>query len=342
MRRPYALISIFIVFALVLTGVFMSGCVTTQQPEHPPALNQTPELTPVITSPSPSGPVNPGGAREKIVLATTTSLYDTGILEYLKPKFEAQYPVDLLITSQGTGQAIELAKRGDADILAVHSPAQEIAFMEGGYGINRRCFANNYFIIIGPENDPAGVKGMTPEDAFGRIRTLGLNNTPGIFFVSRGDNSGTHAAEKAIWKNAGFNYTANVQKSGQWYIEAGSGMGATLLLASNKQGYTLTDEGTFLAFKEKTDLISLVKEGASLLNVYSVITTYNTKQSPQKIEMANHFVDFMISPGTQDEIAKFGKEKYGKSLFSPMQGNCARFSCDCSAPANLTRPAVAA
>lgn len=326
----------FAMILLIVAGTALAGCTTTSPPVTTPTVTPTTisgnETAVPTTLPTATGP------KQKLILSTTTSLYDTGLLEYLKPKFDAQYNAELLITSQGTGQAIEMAKRGDADVLAVHSPSQEVAFMETGNGLNRRCFAYNYFIIVGPASDPAGIKGMTPEKALSTIRAQGLKNSPGVFFVSRGDNSGTHSAEKNIWKAAGIDYATQVQKSGAWYVEAGSGMGATLLLASNKQGYTLTDEGTFLAYKGKLDLEPLVTEGTSLLNVYSVMTVYNTRQPAEKIELANDFVTFMTSPQTQADIAAFGVDKYGKALFSPMNGNCTRFNCDCISPIVATKP----
>lgn len=279
--------------------------------------------------------------KQKVLLATTTSLYDTGLLDYLKPMFEKQYNAELLITSQGTGKALEIASLGDADVLAVHSPAQEEAYMASGKGLNRRCFAYNYFIIVGPPEDPAGIQGMEPVAAFTKIRELGMANTPGVIFVSRGDNSGTHSKEKEIWKAAGFNYSADIQKSGPWYIEAGRGMGETLQLTSEKQAYTISDEGTYLTYKGGLDLETLIDQGDILLNVYSVIAVYNDKFSPDEIEMANNFVDFMISPGTQDAIGLFGVDKYGKALFTPMKGECSQFDCNCTGPATETKPAVA-
>lgn len=309
--------------ALVLFGAVFAGCTT---PTPSPNATTTPTQT---------------EAKQKVLLATTTSLYDTGLLDYLKPMFEKKYNVDLLITSQGTGKAIEVAKRGDCDILAVHSPSQEEAFMAGGNGLNRRCFAYNYFIIVGPESDPAGIKGMKPEEAFDKLRTLGTNNTEGVSFVSRGDNSGTHSAEKTIWKAAGYNYTAEIQKSGNWYIETGLGMGETLQLASQKQAYTLTDEGTYLAYKGNLDLVPVIEQGDILLNVYSVITVYTPTQPAGKITMANNFVDFLTSSEIQTAIGEFGKDKYGKNLFTPMSGGCSQFNCDCTSPATATKPAAA-
>jgi tungstate transport system substrate-binding protein len=303
---------------LLVGVVFIAGCtssapapqqtVTTQITPGPASTTAVPAATPIVIS----------GPRQKLLIATTTSLYDTGLLNYLETKYEAQNNVDLLITSQGTGKAIELAKRGDADVLLVHSPSQEMAFLEGGNGLNRRSFASNYFVIVGPASDPAGIKGMTPEDAFRTVLTKGKAGDTKVMFVSRGDSSGTHSAEQNIWKGAGYTYAKDVQKSGNWYIEAGKGMGETLQMASEKGAYTLTDEGTYLTYQSKLNLNPIVTQGASLLNIYSVMSVLNSKQPVEKITMSNDFINFLLSPQTQQDIADYGKEKYGKSLFTPM------------------------
>ncbi len=303
-RSHYGLIAVFIALLLLMT-VF-AGCTSTPATPAQPAA--TPAASPATPQPEPV----------KLVIATTTSLYDTGLLAVLQPKFEAKYNAKLAITSQGTGKAIEIAKRGDADVLLVHSPAQELAFMQGGYGLNRRSFASNSFIIVGPKADPAGVTNMTPEAAFTTILLKGTNKTANVHFVSRGDGSGTHTAEQNIWKKAGYNYSVNVQKSGIWYIEAGKGMGETLQMASDMGAYTLSDEGTFLAYKNNLTVVPLISKGASLLNIYSVMTVYNDKQPVEKIQMANNFVNFLISNETQADIGAYGVDKYGKSLFIPM------------------------
>lgn len=296
-------LSLGVLIILLIGGVFLAGCTTT-----------TPTTTTVVTTP----PTVATSEKPKLLIATTTSLYDTGLLNYLETKYESQNNVDLQITSQGTGKAIEIAKKGDADVLLVHSPSQELAFVKDGFGINRRSFASNYFEIVGPASDPAGIRNMTPENAFTTLILKGSNNTAGVFFVSRGDASGTHSAEKAIWAKANFNYTMTVEKSGNWYIEAGKGMGETLQLASEKEAYTLTDEGTFLAYKSNLQLEPIITQGASLLNIYSVMTVYTDKQPVEKIQMANNFINFLISPQTQADIATFGADKYGKALFTPM------------------------
>jgi tungstate transport system substrate-binding protein len=307
---------IALLFVIVIASVFIGGCTTTSQP-----LNQTTET------------------RQKLVLATTTSLYDTGLLNYLEPKFESLYNVDLLITSQGTGKAIELAKRGDADVLLVHSPAQEMTFLKEGYGMNRRTFAYNYFMIVGPATDPAGIKGKTPEEAFKAILAQGKAGNGSIMFVSRGDASGTHTAEQGIWKKAGYDYAKEVQKSGNWYIEAGKGMGETLQMAGEKGAYTFTDEGTFLAYAGKTNLVPIVEKGTSLMNLYSVMTVYAGKPQPQKITLANNFVNWLISPETLTDIGNYGKDKYGKGLFTPMSsGVPAGVIADFTSPATETSP----
>jgi tungstate transport system substrate-binding protein len=256
------------------------------------------------------------------------------------------YNVDLQITSQGTGKAIEIAKKGDADVLLVHSPSQELAFVKDGFGINRRSFASNNFMIVGPANDPAGIANMTPENAFTTLLVKGTNKTAGVVFVSRGDASGTHTAEQKIWSNAKYNYTTNVSKSGNWYVEAGKGMGDTLQMASEKGAYTFTDEGTYLSYKNNLKLVPIISKGASLLNIYSVMTVYNAKQPVEKIQMANNFVNFLITPQTQADIGNFGVDKYGKALFTPMSisvptapaGNVG----DYSTPATDLKPPVAA
>ena len=304
MKRFSALSLSFLLILLLVGGICIAGCTTTT-PTTPTTVVTTPPTTAALEKP-------------KLLIATTTSLYDTGLLDYLEPKVESMYNVDLQITSQGTGKAIEIAKKGDADVLLVHSPSQELAFVKDGFGINRRSFASNYFLVVGPANDPAGIKNMTPEMAFTTLHQKGTNNTAGVFFVSRGDASGTHTAEKGVWSKAKFNYTTSVVKSGNWYIEAGKGMGETLQLASEKNAYTFTDEGTYLSYKSNLKLVPIVSEGESLLNIYSVMTVYNANQPVEKVQMANNFINFLISAQTQADIGNFGVDKYGKALFTPM------------------------
>ncbi|MFC1985632.1 substrate-binding domain-containing protein [Chloroflexota bacterium] len=252
--------------------------------------------------------------KQRLQVATTTSLYDTGLWGYLEPMFEEKYGVEVDVLSAGTGIALEYGRRGDADVITVHSKAREEAFVSEGYGIERVPFAYNYFLIVGSSNDPAGIKGMTPEDAFKKLFETGSGS-----FISRGDDSGTHSKEKAIWKAAGYEYEA-VQKAGNWYIEAGRGMGPTLLMASEKQGYTLTDMGTFVSYKGQTSLVPIVDKGSILLNVYSVIACNPEKNSNVDAEMANNMVNFLTSPEIQELIGKYGVKKYGMQLFTPCAG----------------------
>ncbi len=272
----------------------------------------------------------PGGnetGNQTLKLATTTSLYDTGLWDYLETIFEERYNVDLQITAQGTGNALALGKTGDVDVVAVHDPAQEAAFIAGNYSLNatingnstaRVTWAYNYFIIVGPESDPAGIGGgnLTPEQAFQQIQQEGALNSTAVKFVSRGDNSGTHGKEKAIWKAAGYNYTADIEGNGTadgWYLETGKGMGDTLTVANEKMAYTLTDKGTFLAYQGDLDLVTLLDTGGSLLNVYSVIICKNGHNPG----MAQNLTTFLRAPEIQALIAGFGVPEYGHPLFYP-------------------------
>jgi tungstate transport system substrate-binding protein len=253
-------------------------------------------------------------AKERLRVATTTSLYDTGLWGYLEPQFEEMYNVELDVMYAGTGKAIEYGQRGDVDVITVHSKSREEAFVADGYGVERVPFAYNYFLIVGPADDPAGIKGMTPEDAFRKLMDTGSGN-----FISRGDDSGTHGKEKAIWKSAGYEYE-NVQKAGTWYIEAGAGMGPTLTMANEKQGYTLTDTGTYLAFKGELELVPIVDKGDILLNVYSAIAVNPEKTGVKNLEMANNLIGFITSPEIQKLIGDYGVEEYGMQLFTPCAG----------------------
>jgi tungstate transport system substrate-binding protein len=269
-----------------------------------------------------------GPSPEDLRVATTTSLYDTGLWDYLENVFEKEYNADLQITAVGTGNALALGKTGDVDVVAVHDPAQEAAFIDGGYAVEalnfsaeRVTWAYNYFIIVGPEADPAGISSLTgdsaPVQAFQNIQIAGRADPNAVKFVSRGDNSGTHGKEKALWKAAGVkNYTAEIEGNGTaegWYLETGKGMGDTLTVANQKLAYTLTDKGTFLAYKSKLDLVPLLDTGGSLLNIYSVMICKNGIHP----EMANNLVDFLRSDEIQALIAGFGVPEYGEPLFYP-------------------------
>ena len=255
-----------------------------------------------------------GCTERRLRMATTTSLYDTGLWEYLEPMFEEKYNVELDVMYAGTGKAIEYGRRGDVDIITVHSKTDEEQFIADGYGLERVPFAYNYFLIVGPESDPAGIKGLTPEDAFKKLMNTGSGS-----FVSRGDDSGTHSKEKAIWKGAGYEYE-EVQGAGAWYIETGTGMGQTLMMASEKEAYTLTDMGTYLAYKGKLELVPIVDKGDILLNVYSAIAVNPENVGVKNIEMATNLVNFLTSPEIQELIGDYGVDEYGMQLFTPCAG----------------------
>ncbi len=262
-----------------------------------------------------SNSVAPMNPEARLTVATTTSLYDTGLWSYLEPKFEKQYNVKLNIISVGSGEAFVLGKTGDVDALAVHDKPNELKFIAGNYSSARVPWAYNHFLIIGPPSDPAGIKGMSPEDAFKKLMAEGNVSGSQVMFVSRGDNSGTQSKEKQIWAAAGYQYP-EVEKSGSWYIEAGAGMGQTLMMANQKQAYTLTDIGTFVTYKSKLNLVPLVDQGDILLNVYSVMVVNSTKNKA----MADNLVTFLTSPEIQDLIGKYGVADYGMQLFTPCAG----------------------
>lgn len=262
---------------------------------------------------SPSGaPLTP--PQQRLRVATTTSLYDTGLWGYLEPVFEEQYGVELDVIYAGTGKALEYGRRGDVDIITVHSRAREEQFVAEGYGMERVPFAYNYFLIVGPEADPAGIKGLSSVDAFRK-----LMNAASYDFVSRGDDSGTHTKEKSIWESAGYDYET-VRNAGDWYLESGSGMGPTLRMASEKQAYTLTDIGTFLAYRSNLELVLIINKDSLLLNVYSAIAVNPEKVAGVDNDMANNLITFLISPETQELIGRYGIEKYGRQLFTPGAG----------------------
>ena len=249
------------------------------------------------------------GDRSPVILSTTTSTQDSGLLDVLVPMFERQAGSTVKTISVGTGQALALAARGEADVVLVHAPALERKYVADGKLRNRRLVMYNDFVIIGPESDPAKIKGMT--SAAQAMKAIAQS---GSRFVSRGDNSGTHILEKSLWK------LASVEPAAPWYIEAGQGMGATLGVADDRNAYTLTDRGTFLAYQKRLRLAILVHGDRPLLNIYSVMEV-NPANGP-KVNMAGGkaFADFMLTPETQNVIKTFGIDKYGQPLFVPIAG----------------------
>jgi tungstate transport system substrate-binding protein len=246
-------------------------------------------------------------ANPELILATTTSTQDSGLLEVLVPLFQQQSGYQVKTISVGTGAALELGARGEADVLLVHAPASEVTWMEAGNGADRKLVMYNDFIVVGPASDPAGLAGAT--NASEVMQKIIAN---GATFVSRGDNSGTHQLELNIWKSVGFD-----PKGQPWYFEAGQGMGAVLTITSEKQGYTLTDRATYLARKNTIDLEILAQGYPSFLNIYHVMTVNPEKGSHINAEGARAFAAFIVAPETQAEIGKFGVEKFGQPLFFP-------------------------
>jgi tungstate transport system substrate-binding protein len=293
LKKFFNAIAIFVLVASLVSG--LTGCATPQSP-----IPQYSPLTP----------------KARLRVATTTSLYDTGLWSYLEPMFEKKYNMELDVLYTGSGQAITYGKNGDVDVLTVHDKPNELQFIADGYGKERIPFAYNYFLIVGPAADPAGIKGMTPEDAFKTLATSGKGT-----FISRGDNSGTHSMEKQIWAAAGYKYDDLVKANYPWYVLAAQGMGPTLTMANEKKGYTLTDMGTFITYKSKLGLVPIVDKGSILLNVYSVVTINPDKVKAAKTVPAANLVAFLISPEIQDLIGKYGVKEYGLQLFTPCAGN---------------------
>ena len=298
-------VSLFLLFAILA----VSGC--GQAPGNEVIGEVSPGTEAAEGDVSESGAVAPMARVERLRVATTTSLYDTGLWGYLEPMFEDQYGIELDVLYSGTGKAIDWGQRGDVDVITVHSRSREELFVSEGFGVARVPFAYNYFLIVGPADDPAGISGMSPEEA---LSTL-INNGEAVF-VSRGDDSGTHGKEKSIWAAAGFDYETEVRNAGAWYVEGGSGMGPTLVMASEMQGYTLSDIGTYLAYQGDLDLVPVVDQGDALMNVYSVLQVVSSR-SP---ELSLALVEFLTSPDVQQLIGEYGVEVYGMQLFTPCAG----------------------
>ena len=254
-----------------------------------------------------------GFQKSIIVLATTTSTYDSGLLDYLMPIFERKYNAEVYIISVGTGQAIETAKRGDADLVLVHSRQLELEFVNSTYGIHRVGVMYNDFMIIGPTSDPAGINGLAnATEAFRRIAEAGAKGN--AIFISRADKSGTNMLELSIWKKLGITPSNKTQT---WYLEAGAGMGTVLRMANEKGAYTLTDRATWLSFKNQlTNLKVLVEGDVILLNPYAIILVNPEKYPQRNYKGALKLAKWMISEEGQNLIANFKKE--GETLFIPI------------------------
>jgi tungstate transport system substrate-binding protein len=267
-----------------------------------------------------STPVARTGPRD-VILATTTSTADTGLLDALSPLFKHATGYTLKPIAVGSGAALELGKRGEADVVLAHSPAAEQTFMEEGYGSERRTVMFNDFVIVGPEDDPAGIAGNP--SAVEAMRQIADSQSR---FVSRGDESGTNALELRLWKQAG------IEPAGEWYIESGTGMGETLTIANERGAYTITDRGTYLALRDRLALPILVEGDKALINIYHVITLNPANGPNINSEGGEAFLTFLLDPATQKFIGEFGIDEFGEPLFTP----CADNSCGVEAVATPT------
>lgn len=242
-----------------------------------------------------------------LILATTTSTQDSGLLDVILPVFEAEYGVEVDVVAVGTGAALTLGVDGNADVVLVHDRAREDKFMADGHGVRREDVMHNDFVIVGPEADPAGISGMTDvAAAFAQIAETQSE------FISRGDDSGTHGKEKAIWQAAG------IEPAGDWYVSAGQGMGAVLTMAEEALAYTLSDRASFLArVKEGFELVIVVEGDPILFNPYGVMAVNPDKGDHIQVDLANQFIDWLISAETKALIAEFGVAEFGQPLFTP-------------------------
>ncbi|HPF43870.1 MAG TPA: substrate-binding domain-containing protein [Syntrophomonadaceae bacterium] len=275
-----ALLAIFMLTAVI-------GCGGQQEESAAPDNQAAPELKP-------------------LKLATTTSTDDSGLLDYLLPEFQKDTNYQVEVIAVGTGQAIEMGEAGDVDVLLVHSRAAEDKFVADGFGVDRRDVMYNDFLIIGPAEDPAGIKGTT--DALAAFKAIADKKAA---FVSRGDDSGTHKKELTVWQKA------EVEPAGEWYIEAGQGMGDTFMMANEKKAYTLIDRATYLALKDKYQLETMVEGDAALFNPYGVIPLNPEKFPNRDFEGATAFAEWLTSEKGQKMIGEFGVEEFGQALFIP-------------------------
>jgi len=294
------LLTLGLILALTLSACGSAATPTAASITQAPVATEAPTSAPATVAP----PANPN-----LILATTTSTQDSGLLDVLIPLFEQQTGYTVKTVAVGTGAALKMGQEGNADVLLVHAPSSEKTYMDGGFGKERFLVMHNDFIIVGPTADPAGIKGDTSAvDAFKKIAAKSAT------FISRGDASGTNTKELALWKSAAID-PAGTKPA--WYVESGQGMGTTLTIASEKGAYTLTDRATYLANKANLKLDILAEKDNSLLNVYHVITVNPDKWPKINYDGALAFAKWITSPDTQAVIGKFGLDKFGQALFIP-------------------------
>ncbi|MEN6481476.1 MAG: substrate-binding domain-containing protein [Anaerolineaceae bacterium] len=311
-KKPYLkfVVSLFVLMTIVLAACSPTTPVGTETPVPPtaaPTSTDVPTEVPTETRAPTVEPTTP--AIPELILATTTSTRDSGLLDVLLPLFEAQTGFMVKMVAVGTGEALKMGEEGNADVLLVHAPASELELMDKGFGLSRDLIMHNDYVIVGPADDPAGIKGLTSaNDAFAKIA-----ETKSVF-ISRGDDSGTNKKELAIWA------AVNITPEGDWYVESGQGMGDTLRIASEKIGYTLTDRATYLAQSDTLELEIDVEGDPTLLNIYHVIVVNPEKWPKVNVDGAKAFAAFLTSPETQAVIGQFGVDKFGSPLFFPDAG----------------------
>jgi len=307
MRKLYPIFSILFILVLALSACAPAAATEAPAAEQPVVEEPVAEQ-PAVEEPATAEPVAEAlAAEQKIILATTTSTADSGLLDFILPVFEEQSGVKVDVIAVGTGQALELGKNGDADVLLVHARASEDEFMAADDGIRREDVMYNDYIIVGPADDPAGIKGKGKA-----TKAFELLAETESTFVSRGDDSGTHKKELAIWKEAG------IEPSGDWYVSAGQGMGDVLVMANEQLAYTLSDRATYLAVKLQGNELEIMVEGDPFLfNPYGVIAVNPDKNPNIKNDLANEFIDWLVSLETQQLISTFGVDQFGAPLFTP-------------------------
>ena len=300
------LLTLFLVLA-----VGLAACAPAAAPA--PTAAPAAAATTAPTAAAATGGSNNAGSTN-LILATTTSTQDSGLLDVLIPMFEKSSGLTVKTVAVGSGAAITMGQQGNADVLLVHSPAAEKQFMTDGWGKDRALIMHNDFIIVGPAADPAKIKGLAVVDAFKALAAAGAADATKVQFYGRNDKSGTSVMELGLWKQAAVD---PVGTKAAWYVSTGQGMGPTLTVTSQKGGYTITDRATYLANKSKLQLDVLVQGDKSLLNVYHVITVNSDKWPKVNYTGAMTFLKYMTDPATQDFLSKFGVDKYGQPLFFP-------------------------
>jgi tungstate transport system substrate-binding protein len=301
------LVRLGILLALALSLTFLACGGEGEEEGQASPTPATTEAAPTAEEPTegPTPVVRSGP--EEVILATTTSVYDTGLLDALASKFEDETGYNLKPIAVGTGQALAMGERGDADVMFVHAPAAEKELIDSGAAIDRRLVAHNYFLLLGPESDPAGAK--TAASAADALTAIYESESA---FVSRGDDSGTHKKEMSLWEKAALD-----PKGQDWYSEAGQGMSATLQIANQRDAYTICDKGTYLFSKQNIELVVIFEDDPAFLNVYSVMLVNPDKHDAVNYDGAKAFADFLVSEEVQELIGEFGVEEYGEQLFVP-------------------------